>query len=180
VKPVAVGVSGRIGSGKTTLAEALAHRLGCSHASFGEYVRSVAKDRGARGDDRRVLQDLGDELISAGWESFCSAVLEDAGYSGGSIVVDGIRHLEAIEALKRAVDPVPWRLVAVNVEPGRRGQRLHDRGVNAAGVSEADAHPNESEVDAVLKRADYEVMGTLTADAGAKEVCRQLERDLGV
>jgi len=180
MNPVALGVSGRIGSGKTTLAHALAERLACSHASFGQYVRSVAEGRRLDSEDRRVLQDLGEELIAGGWESFCGAVLQSAGYSDGSVVVDGIRHTEAIDTMSRILDPLPWRLVAIDIDQGMRSKRLREGGIDMDDVRRAEAHPNEREVDAVLRRADYTISGDLRIDEAADEVLRLLREDLGV
>ncbi|MGH2597622.1 MAG: AAA family ATPase [Actinomycetota bacterium] len=164
MNPVALGVSGRIGSGKTTLANALVERLACSHAGFGQYVRNVAEGRGLDSEDRRVLQDLGDELIAGGWESFCGAVLQSGGYSDGSVVVDGIRHVEAIDTMRRILAPLPWRLVAIDLDQEARSHRLQEGGIDMDDVGRAEAHPNEREVEAVLKRADYRISGDLSID----------------
>lgn len=164
---LAVGLSGRIGSGKTTLAMALAERLQCPRASFGDYVRSIAAARGLDADDRQVLQDLGDELIAAqGWPSFCQAVLDHAGYRDGTVVVDGIRHTQAADTMRALVAPRPWRLVAVSSENEVRLSRLAARGAVGAGAHTADAHPNETQVGAVMASADFVVSGDSTvADA---------------
>jgi cytidylate kinase len=179
VKSVAVGVSGRIGSGKTTLAQALAVRMECGYASFGDYVRSVALARELNVSERKVLQDVGDELIAAGWLPFCRAMLDHSGYAGGSVVVDGIRHREAVTTLAQIVAPLPFRLLAVYIDSERRDRRLRDRGVDLIGVKVAEAHANESHVGAVLDLADYTVAGHLTIEQSADAAYRMLSDDLG-
>lgn len=151
---VAIGISGRIGSGKTSLAVALAERLNCPRASFGDYVRSVATDRGLDASQREALQQVGDDLIAAGWEAFCAAVLSSAGYSGGSVVVDGIRHANAAQTMRKLVAPTPWQLVAVDSDDATRRSRLVARGLDEATTINADAHHNEGEVRAVMASAD--------------------------
>lgn len=171
---VAVGISGRIGSGKSTLATELAEQLSCPRASFGDYVRSVVSNRGSDPTRRELLQKAGDELIAEGWEAFCSAVLASAGYSGGSVVVEGIRHPQASETTRALVAPIPWRLIAVDTEESARRARLATRGVDDTQVVHADSHPNESEVGLVMASADFVVSSDSTVDASATEVMQWL------
>jgi dephospho-CoA kinase len=169
---IAVGVAGRIGSGKTTLASKLANRIGCPRASFGEFVRSVAQARGLDSTDRTALQDLGDELIAEGWTPFVEAVLRHADYSAGPIVIDGIRHRSAIETLRSELDPTPLVVVAVDTSDDVRRERLRDRGLNSDDVSSADSHANESEVDDVIRAADLVFPAHLTADEACSTVLK--------
>jgi dephospho-CoA kinase len=161
---VALGVSGRIGSGKTSLAVVLAERLDCPRASFGDYVRSVATDRGLDASRRDVLQALGDQLIANGWDTFCAAVLRFAGYTAGSVVVDGIRHAGAAKTMQTLLAPAQWKLVAVESEEATRRSRLTARGIDAAGAAQADAHPNETEVHLVMASADLIVSSDATVE----------------
>jgi dephospho-CoA kinase len=151
---VAIGICGRIGSGKTTLAAELASRLDCTRASFGDYVRFVAEDRGLDATRREVLQNLGDELIRDGWRPFCEAVLQHAHYAGGSIVLDGIRHGRAVSTITELLSPLPLRLVAIEATDALRATRLIERGVDQEAVERVDIHPNEAEVLDVIASAD--------------------------
>jgi dephospho-CoA kinase len=179
MKQVVVGVAGRMGSGKTTLAYELAARMSCGYASFGDYVRNVALERGLDSSQREVLQALGDELIATGWPPFCRAMLDFAGYVTGPVVVDGVRHVEAIEVLARIVYPLPFRLVAVHADGDVRAKRLQTRGMDATAAKRAEVHANESQVGAVLDRADYTIAGNLTieeaADTAYRVVCGDLQ-----
>lgn len=178
MRPVAVGVAGRIGSGKTTLAHELAARMDCAYASFGDYVRHVARERGIDCGRREVLQAIGDELIAVGWPSFCRAVLNFSGYARGSVVVDGVRHVEAIHALARIVHPLPFRLVAVSVDSALRSKRLQARGIGVKLAEAVEAHATESAVCAVVDLADYTVEGGLTIEEAAETAYQFLRRDL--
>ena len=173
---LAVGLSGRIGSGKTSLATALAERVRCPRASFGDYVRSVGAGRGLDAEDRSVLQDLGDELIATqGWTPFCQSVLDQAGYASGSVVVDGIRHAQAAETMRVLLAPTPWRLVAIDSENEVRLSRLAARGVVGAGAHTADTHPNETQVGAVMDSADFVVSGDSTVEDAVNAIMTWLD-----
>ena len=97
---VALAIAGGIASGKTSLAKALSERLAWPRASFGDCVREVAAEQGL-GTLRETLQAVGEALIAAGWDSFCRRTLCEGGWRpGGPVIVDGIRHVEAIDHLR--------------------------------------------------------------------------------
>src|SRR5262245_8749461 len=100
MRPNVLCLAGGIGSGKTELASRLASRLAWPWVSFGNHVRAVAKDRGLP-ETREQLQALGEELIGRDLDGFCLAVLGQAHWhEGASIIVEGIRHAEALGALR--------------------------------------------------------------------------------
>src|SRR4051812_35017375 len=98
----AIGISGRIGAGKSTVAQELAALLGWPEVSFGNHVRAAASERGL-GTDRAVLQDLGQRLIDErGFDAFVADVLTAAAIDHGQpFVIEGIRHVGALDALTR-------------------------------------------------------------------------------
>ena len=151
---VVIGLAGQIAAGKTTVATRLAARLGIPRVSFGDEVRRIAAERGLPAD-RAVLQDLGDELIASGWDSFCRAVLAQAPWQAGqSLVIDGIRHMGAIVTLQQLVAPSPLVIVFLEAAPEARRARLASREPTAQGPQSADGHPNESELHSVRRVAD--------------------------
>ena len=172
---LAVGLSGRIGSGKTSLSSELANRIGCQRASFGDYVRSLAQSMGLDPNNRTILQDLGEEMISDGWTRFVRAVLEHAGYTSGPIVIDGIRHLRAIDALRSVLAPIHLVIVAVEVGGDLRRRRLRERGLEEREARAADGHVNESEVAAVMAAADLILPSDTTVEDAAVAVLEWLE-----
>ncbi len=127
--PLILAFSGGIGSGKSTLSSGVAEALEWSRVSFGRYVRAVALDRGLDAESREVLQEVGESLITAGWVPFCRAVLTQADWRPErSLVVDGIRHVEALQTLRALVAPSVVALVHVVVSEAERSQRLRDKG----------------------------------------------------
>ena len=98
-----IGIAGKIASGKSTFARAIAARLKARRLAFGDYVRSIAESRGMDPSDRRILQTLGQDLATRDPSAFVSGILSFAGYlPPENIVFDGVRH-EAIWQEIRAV-----------------------------------------------------------------------------
>ena len=169
--------SGGIGSGKTTLANAVGERLGLKVASFGGFVRRIAGTRGVP-EERQALQALGEALITEmTFDGFCHAVLVAAGWvEGGSVVVDGIRHVAAFDAIKRLVEPVSVKLFFVDV-PREVRQARAEGGQRSEGtdLAKADAHSTEQDVHGALRDlADHVLDGTLDLKTLLDEVDRAL------
>lgn len=176
IEPCAIGFSGRISSGKTTVSQAVAEALQWPRASFGDFVRTVASNRGLAVDSREVLQEIGVSLISKGWPEFCRDVLAAAGWQPGSaIVVDGIRHAEAVQHLSEIVAPLPFVLVHVRVDEQVRNERLLRRD-GAAVQAEVESHSTEAAVKDILPRmADLTVDASWPMDRIIAEVIAYLE-----
>jgi dephospho-CoA kinase len=161
-----LALAGKIGSGKSTLAVRFAEIMGWSRASFGDYIRQVVRRRGIQ-ETREILQDIGDELISEDLGGFCRAVLEQANWTSGQpLVIDGIRHAEINNRLRRLVAPQKYVLVYVSVDEQTRKERLRKRlrleGVNEHELVErVEIHPTEEQVKNILPLiADYKLDGT--------------------
>jgi len=150
LEPVVLAFSGKVASGKSTLAKEVASALAWKRASFGDYVRVVADGQGLE-PSREVLQDLGESLAKAP-EEFCRAMLAHFGWqSGEPLVIDGVRHLEIVEALRRIVAPLELRLIFVDISEEQRRERLAGAGdVNLAKMPQIEKHSTERQVDTVL------------------------------
>ena len=162
--PSAIGISGRMLSGKSSVSRELAARLGCVRAGFGDYVRHVARSEGRDDTDRKVLQELGQRLITADLQAFCRSTLTFAGWqSQSSVVVDGIRHVSVLQCLRTMLAPSPLRLVFLDVPDALLAGRLQSRGIeDLACLREFEKHATEVEVQAVLKlQADLVIGGHL-------------------
>jgi transcriptional regulator with XRE-family HTH domain/adenylate kinase family enzyme len=172
LEPLVLAFSGKIGSGKTTLCQQMADALGWKRASFGEYLRTVAKSQGLE-DSRDVLQELGESLVTRGPEEFCRSVLVHFGWNSGEpLVIDGVRHVAIFEALRKLVAPLELRLVFIDVDEKTRRARLKqtDRDVLDR-LSQVEAHSTERDVVATLPSlASRHVHG----DRPVNEVVREL------
>lgn len=155
-----IALSGRTKAGKSTIAYALAEQLGWSSASFGDYVRDQAR-RANQPEDREALQELGAELIARlGWDEFCRRTLAHAGIEEPSTpcIVEGVRHLDALDALRRVFEPFPVYLVHLDVANEERDRRLASEGVSAERGAAWERHSTERDVaQALPDRADLRV-----------------------
>ena len=169
---IVIAFSGPIGSGKSTLSMLVSNTLGWPLASFGAYVRKTAEKYGFD-KSRKGLQITGDFLISRGWKAFCEEVLTEANWKPGSnLVVEGIRHLEALETLMDIVIPAKLYLVYVSLNDVERENRLkackRDEHLN---LEELEMHPTEEQVKTTLfNRADLVVDNNRTKDTVASEI----------
>jgi len=154
-------ISGAIASGKSELARELTKTWNCPRASFGAFVMTEATRR-TLPTDRDTLQQVGPELIEQlGWEEFCARTLRLAGASweSDSVVVDGIRHLEAIDTLRAGFRPVPIPLVYVACDSSTRLARQLARGATRAEVERWEADLTEQAQAMLRASADLVVCG---------------------
>lgn len=177
VLPHVITVSGRIASGKSTLANALVSATGWAAASFGAYVRSVATQRGLC-TDRATLQAVGSELVQVGEESFVTDVFRSAGWQPGHpAVIEGIRHLSVLGAIRIVVAPLPVYHVHVTVGEAERSARVASRPECDRGVQLVDDHETERDARsgaALQDAADYIADGAANPAVQAAELIRRL------
>lgn len=143
----ALAVSGRIASGKSTLAEGLASHLGWRRASFGDYLRSIATERGME-PTRATLQALGARLVAEDPVGFTRAVLEQAEWEEGHpVVIDGVRHVIILDSLRHVLSPVPLKLIYVAVDDEVQRERLAVRSEGATEhIHDLESHSTERDV----------------------------------
>ncbi len=144
--------AGKIGSGKTTLAKAVADILGCPLVSFGNYVRTLAQSSGLDANSRKVLQDMGEALIREDCRRFCEGVLAQAEWTPGNhLVIDGVRHRTILTTIKALVAPDEVRLIFVDLDEEVRTTRLANAGFVSEQIARFDSHSTEHDVNAVLR-----------------------------
>src|SRR5687768_4023455 len=148
MKALVIALTGRRGAGKTEIGRAVATKLGWRFASFGDYIRSVARTRG-RPESDVVLQDLGGTFVERDPQGLVAAVLDTAGWKPGEpVVVDGIRHERIFRLLQQRTAPLAVMLVNVQVPDDARLERLRQRGEPTD--REVDEHSTEQDVQTVL------------------------------
>ncbi|WP_339734800.1 AAA family ATPase [uncultured Gimesia sp.] len=154
-----IGISGQISSGKTTLAAALAETLSCPMASFGDFVRKVAKESEASGE-RLSLQDIGQSLVDGDCRQFCEDVIQSANWTRGqALVVDGIRHVEAWKNVCQIVSQKETCLVVVSTSESIRARRNKNKDKKM--LAQLDKHPVEADsIDSLPEIADMRLDGS--------------------
>jgi dephospho-CoA kinase len=169
-----LAVSGRIASGKSTLAAGLASHLGWGRASFGNYLRSFAIEQGLD-PTRPTLQSLGARLVAEDPVGFARAVLEYAGWREGKpAVVDGVRHVIILDALRHILNPMPLRLIHIVVDDEVQRERLVARsGSKAEHARDLESHSTERDVRSeLLAAADLVLDGTKSPEQLVEEVLK--------
>ncbi len=177
MKPAVIAFSGSIASGKSTLSQETAKTLQWKRASFGDYVRSVAQSRGLA-NSREVLQAIGADLLQRDMEDFCRAVLAQADWQlGQPIVIDGIRHIEVLDNLKRVVAPMQLFLVFITVDEATRTNRLLEREtVNLEKYKHLEQDSTEQQVKTHLAEiSDLVVNSASSLEASARQVIEWIE-----
>lgn len=172
MKPIILGFSGCIASGKSTLSIRIASCLEWERVSFGDYVRSVAQNQGIE-VSRKVLQSVGASLINQGMERFCRSVLGQANWRlGQPLIIDGIRHVEAVSVLRRLVFPSQLLIIFIAVNEQTRESRLIEKGLTQyEELQQIDKHSTEVEVQTRLKgMADLIVDGNKQVEQLVEEI----------
>lgn len=176
MKPkIILGVAGKMGSGKSTVSHEFAESMGWPYASFGNYVRYVARQRGLNENSTEVLQEIGEALVETDPKGFCRSVLEYANWRPDqSLIVDGIRHVEITAALQQLTAPSKFVLTYVDVDENTRKDRLiRERGVRPEQLELLEAHPTEAQVRSKLPQlADYRLNANVPVEALVNELRR--------
>lgn len=108
--------SGKIGSGKSSVLTAISDKLHWKRTGFGEYLRAEIAKAGGDPSSREALQDMGRRLVESDPDGFCRAVLAYGDYQAGdNLFVDGVRHVDIFNILKRIAAPADVRLIFLSV-----------------------------------------------------------------
>jgi dephospho-CoA kinase len=181
LEPMVLGLSGPSGTGKTTVAKAIARTLGWPLASFGDYVRTVARTQGLDDSSRDVLEGLGELLVEEDVERFCRSVLTHFKWkSGEPLVIEGIRHQQVAETLRKLAAPMDFRIVYLEVDDETRRLRLRQRGTREEEVARMHEHPTERLVkEQIPQIADLTLPATKPVDELVKEIVNWVHRGDG-
>jgi dephospho-CoA kinase len=141
--------SGNIAAGKSTWSSRIADELNVKKGSFGDYLR---KRLGT--NDRDVLKTVGAKLVAESPDDFARSVLEDVGWRPGeSMVLEGLRHISVLDALRVVTSPARVLLLFVDASAEDRLQRIRQRG-DSSQLKTLDADPTESDVPGLRAIAD--------------------------
>jgi hypothetical protein len=129
----------------------VAERLNAPRVSFGGYLRKLATSKGLD-VTREVLQDLGDELIRKDVRAFCREVLQEQPWRPGvPLIIDGVRHLEVLSAIKEILAPAAGYLIFIKIDHQTQASRLlRDDLRHEKSLEDLEKHPTERQVRSVL------------------------------
>jgi dephospho-CoA kinase len=157
-----LALSGKINSGKSYAGKPYAEEDGLDYVSFGDYVRQITELRGLP-SSRENWQQIGEELVKTNLEDFCLKVLSQAPNwkPGKSLVIDGIRHVEVSNFLKKYVAPSKYVLTVIEVDEQTRVERLRREGIRQNDLIERiESHSTERQVETILPHiADFIIDG---------------------
>ncbi len=162
----ALALAGGPSAGKTTVARAIADRIGARRISFGDYVRARAAETGQE-TSREQLQQLGQDLLGEfGAEGLCLATLSHAGGRPEErpVIWDGVRHLVVADAL-RALYEDDLRLGYLNPPSEARRFRLAEQANSDAQLARWEADATEAEGEALKRAADLICVAARVEDA---------------
>ena len=158
----AIVICGKIGSGKSTVANCLASRLSIQVVSFGTYIRQIA-NRSGRPTTRSSLQDMGDSLFQEiGASGILLGALEEAGIDNcETVVLDGVRHVEVLKEIRRrARKSVAIYLDVCQEERYRRRLCQSACFFSLEEFQALECHAVENEISDLVELCDFVVDGT--------------------
>ena len=148
-KRLVVGVTGRIGAGKTSVAKYLATAHGFYYI---RYSQVLAEWRATDPDSKRHLQAVGWEVMAGGMQVELNhrLIAQIPPHSG--CAVDGLRHPVDFDCLSEAC-PSHFHLLFVDCPQETRWQRLRARYPAFGDFTRADSHPVEQKIESLRGKA---------------------------
>lgn len=164
VKKIIV-ISGKIGTGKTTLAKDISTRFNLPVASFSGYLRHYC-EKNDLPTDRKTLQEVGKKLVATKPYLFLKHVV--LFYKGDSdiIILEGLRHMAIIDHLYKVCDACLF--LFLDPDPDITYNRYIERELHSTNVNDYDKfvrHPVELEIDQLKLISNF----ILKSDDSSKE-----------
>jgi dephospho-CoA kinase len=164
---IVIGVAGRIGSGKTIVAQQLADSFGFQYF---RYSLILSEWFGTNPTDKAGLQEIGEGVMAGDGQRELNRRLIERIPDGGDVVIDGLRHPIDYDSLNHEF-PGRFFLIFVDTPPDTRYSRLRDRFSDFEQFAVADRRPVESNIDDLKPMASAALAGTLQRE--------QLQAELG-
>jgi len=144
-----VGITGRIGAGKTSVGKYLESQHGFFYVRYSQ----VLSDWMAQNPERKAhLQAVGWEVMAGGMQQELNDRLIGRLHSHDDYVVDGLRHPIDFENLSNAF-PSSFHLLYIESSDGTRWQRLKHRYPKIEDFRRADSHPVEGNIELLRTKA---------------------------
>ncbi|MGH9433596.1 MAG: AAA family ATPase [Terriglobia bacterium] len=144
-----IGITGRIGAGKTSAGEYLSSRYGFQYVRYSQ-VLSEWKDPGSKAR----LQEIGWEVMANGMQGELNSRLIDRIVSDTDVAVDGLRHPLDYESLKKSFKS-SFHLLYLDSPQNERWKRkkVEDKYRSLAAFEAADSHPVEQQIESLRAKA---------------------------
>ncbi len=142
-----VGITGRIGSGKTTVGRYLESRHRFQYLRYSEVLAEwLAKDP----ESKAQLQKVGWEVMAGGMQAELNRRLVGRITPDADVAVDGLRHPLDYNTLSDSFS-ASFHLLFIDSPPRLRFERLNRKGKYAdfASFAAADSHPVEQQIDSL-------------------------------
>jgi adenylate kinase family enzyme len=162
-----VALVGRAGAGKSYFASALAAALPLAQIiAVSDELRAQLHVEGVEAT-RSALADLGQSWIDRSPSTLAAAVLAHKRPDARVAIIDGVRHLEFLEALADYSGRAALAVVWIHTPTQVRHQRLIRGGTPREVIAALDEHPTERTIEQwVETRATWRVAGdTLVSEA---------------
>ncbi len=150
-KRLVVGITGRIGSGKTTIGKYLESRHGFQYLRYSAVLADwLAQDP----ESKSHLQQVGWEVMASGMQAELDRRLISQILPERDVAADGLRHPLDYDTL-RDLYSSSFYLLFVDSPSQLRFERLRTKGKYAdlASFQAADSHPVEQQIDSLRTHA---------------------------
>jgi dephospho-CoA kinase len=174
---LAIGITGRIGAGKTSAGRYLSSRHGFQYLRYSQ-VLSEWKDP----ETKANLQEIGWEVMANGMQGELNRRLIDQIVSGADVAVDGPRHPLDCKSLKKAFES-SFHLLFIDSSQEVRWERKKDKKKYAsfASFKTADSHPVEQQIESLRASSAlvFQNQGSLQdLYAALDEAVRELRKEV--
>lgn len=155
---VVLGITGRIGAGKTSAGKYLASERGFQYL---RYSQVLSEWRGAEANSKAELQAVGWAVMAGSLQPGLNRELIARIQPGKDCAVDGLRHPVDYESLRNTFAS-SFFLIFVDCPAELRWQRLqgNSRYKSRQDFDSADAHPVEQHIDELRPRASAIIENT--------------------
>lgn len=146
-----IGITGRIGSGKTTVGRYLESSYGFQYL---RYSAVLANWQSQDSESKDHLQKIGWEVMAGGMQAELNRRLVEQILPGREVAVDGLRHPLDYETLQNTFH-ASFHLIFIDCPPQLRFERLNRRGKYADfnTFHASDFHPVEQNIDSLRAQA---------------------------
>jgi len=142
-----VGITGRIGSGKTTVGRYLESRFGFQYLRYSEVL---AEWRAKDPESKAHLQEVGWEVMAGGMQAELNRRLVARITSDADLAVDGLRHPLDYETLNNSFS-LSFHLLYIDSPSRLRFDRLNRKGKYSefSAFDASDSHPVEQQIESL-------------------------------